>query len=1741
MTIAITGTPVIGANYTSTGPQTISHAGGGSIRGAVVMIGQATLGIDEVSGVTYGGAAMTRVYYGGTSGTWASAVYLYWLDGVAAGTQNVVMTTTGSSPKSIYVAGMSVASGKKVSMPAYGSMIAASAGAGTITYNITGIPAGVSLQAFEIGTPQAYMIMSSGWTTKVSGTNADYSTQNVASSATTLVCSGDNYDKCALAAITFVEGTLSTPVTYTDTAATSLSTMVDPIVNPNFGRINFPAPVATLSAAMPDAVITVQKSNTYVASATTLSAVMTVAKAAVRVNTTAVTDVNVLWSGNPTLVSHNPTSFTDYFSPGNKPIIFKLASIGLPAGALVTNAELSVVFGAVTDSITVGLESIDAAYNVNTVTYATRPAHGALTGPSKTITTPQSIKLDALGIVNAIKSGTAYAIGLVALSGTNSQVDTQSPWQAVLTITYWTDASAIVSGQPMTVSATMMDSTQTAGKSVNIVTTPATESHLMVSPAISTTASVNYGATAATSTAIMVDPAIYAVHPFDFAAVAFTATADMLNGVFALPVTISASVATESHLMTDAAVLAEDNAKILAAPFTGSVLLIAPIEAQNATADPYYNRLLATTDSDDYWYRLNEMTGTTLVDARADTLKMADLIGTYNFGVFGPEARKAIHFDNGYAVPRDSVRVALPGADPRTGDFGRNSIDSFVFEITLRTTDANGVLFYGQDNTYQNPLYYNAISVKNGLVNIEYVTIAGWGTNMTGLFDFSGFKRVDDGQWHHIVVAYGNSSLSYREQGIENLGMDTGIRIFIDGQLDRRRRSNKVPEGWALPDSFFGMDEAKRIRPYATSYIQGAYDIFQGFAQIPVYSYLTFQKNFTGDVMEATFRRGNNLSTDSIQALYYDVFGIIPVYATPAIATGVMPDGKGKGNQKRVLVLWHNLDWAGLNQDPVGGSENISDLNGPPEDFDHAITVGFWQTLEPKDFNDMHVITALYAANAAGQGMDWAYRDPITDLPRLINLQTDVDMTDVDLIVFRNWPDEQREMGWFSNNGYGPKQIDDFLASVKQAVVDGCGLEVTSPSLALRLGLISGATPVPTLYEYNKDARSAAIDPWSQDSTTPPVLPSFAPAPTGGSESFAASASSDEPYVEIIPVIPDEDVPPDMFGRHINHDPRSRNYAFTADPLQYLKSKTHTRVIPIMNQQGFGACTGFAAVGALGTAPLYATVSGETLDAALAMKIYSEATKIDPFPGEYPPDFTGSDGLSVAKVMKTMGLISGYQHAFTLDDALAALQSGPVITGIPWYQGFNYPNPNTGLVSISGTRLGGHEVCVVGINVTARTVTAANSWGPNWGKDGFFTFSWADWATLLGEGGDVTILLPRDIWAGNNNTAAENYYLDTHANNFQRVVAEIPDLTNIPSAFMSDAVLTWNQTLGMDYETLNTWSYKLTERDGGLEIGDEMMDPCQFWNKQVVFANNLSNTSSGVQWNRFRWAINPDGLPSGTPVYKFSNTIWNGNTQVSNPYAEYIGGAVVQPGDSWGGVRIAGKIWIHFAEWPGDPYYRGTLNRQLIPPNAELLRLGFAPETEAMRTWDYSVHRVMSVARTVGSAEKSLVLSSGGPFSDGAPRYVYRKLGTRVAPSEFERFPVDTVIAITWTQRGLAWLAAKDEVVSGDVTIRPLAMASTGALVNPVTVAEHGVIVTATASQAVGVMVGFQGSDNVIRVFAAEASGHMTQYGKTITADPFLASGEIVDNFNMVKATGEEVVLYLYNDNQIDLYLKEDK
>ncbi|MCR3760004.1 C39 family peptidase [Clostridium felsineum] len=89
-----------------------------------------------------------------------------------------------------------------------------------------------------------------------------------------------------------------------------------------------------------------------------------------------------------------------------------------------------------------------------------------------------------------------------------------------------------------------------------------------------------------------------------------------------------------------------------------------------------------------------------------------------------------------------------------------------------------------------------------------------------------------------------------------------------------------------------------------------------------------------------------------------------------------------------------------------------------------------------------------------------------------------------------------------------------------------------------------------------------------------------------------------------------------------------------------------------------------------------------------------------------------------------------------IKDELA--QGNPVVIGIDVYPDFdNISASNPIFDRISGTNRGGHALCVVGYDDSKQAVKIINSWGTNWGLNGY---GWISYKVLQQENSDAYVL-----------------------------------------------------------------------------------------------------------------------------------------------------------------------------------------------------------------------------------------------------------------------------------------------------------------------------------------------------------------------------------------------------------------
>ncbi len=147
-------------------------------------------------------------------------------------------------------------------------------------------------------------------------------------------------------------------------------------------------------------------------------------------------------------------------------------------------------------------------------------------------------------------------------------------------------------------------------------------------------------------------------------------------------------------------------------------------------------------------------------------------------------------------------------------------------------------------------------------------------------------------------------------------------------------------------------------------------------------------------------------------------------------------------------------------------------------------------------------------------------------------------------------------------------------------------------------------------------------------------------------------------------------------------------------------------------------------------------VATQILNMNYAHKVYSAATKIDPWPDTWPPTDTGSSGLAAAKSAQTMGVGGAYRWLFGgADEVVQTVMQGRVVSaGTWWHEGMMHRDSNLN-ISPSGSRVGGHQYVVRGYDKPRDAVIIRCWWGSY--RDAYLKRS--DLNVLLLDGGDAHV------------------------------------------------------------------------------------------------------------------------------------------------------------------------------------------------------------------------------------------------------------------------------------------------------------------------------------------------------------------------------------------------------------------
>lgn len=514
------------------------------------------------------------------------------------------------------------------------------------------------------------------------------------------------------------------------------------------------------------------------------------------------------------------------------------------------------------------------------------------------------------------------------------------------------------------------------------------------------------------------------------------AYAETPNGLFALPVTVNADVLNVDASVLDPTTETATGVIYVAEPVTATASIIRPalvndeVIVIDESDDKYFQRVFNLAPK--VFQRLNDKGSTAL-----------DRMGTYN-GVYhgvqvgkfaAPDGRHSVHFPVGTYLEQNEPTGT--NADEATIQDG--SALASTLEFSFRTSKGDTFLMAGADSSVTSRGVVSAYAareliLKGGKLTFRSRIFAG--TPDAVEKEFTGVRDLSDGKWHHVVV----------RSGVYSRGQ-WATELWIDGTFEIRRFDT---------NGFFGFPDFIGWRP---NLIDGS-----------ELETLPLSQSFEGDMSEVAFYGHANLGTHDIARNYYAFMGWAPITPASMEASATMGDGRGKGSQKKALYLyWNPTDEVFLTGDAPEYSLSFDPMPGFVERATNAPNLPFTNHERVGDYHGLKV----FSRSVRSSTNDTSYRDPLTDDQSLINLETDIDLDDYDVIMFKDWPDEGPELDDIEYNY--PGQKERLIRQLRDANDRGVGLMVTNPRMAVDLGVIDRVEYVPSLKEtrYNNNQGAA--------------------------------------------------------------------------------------------------------------------------------------------------------------------------------------------------------------------------------------------------------------------------------------------------------------------------------------------------------------------------------------------------------------------------------------------------------------------------------------------------------------------------------------------------------------------------------------------------------------------------------------------------------------------------------------------
>jgi hypothetical protein len=389
----------------------------------------------------------------------------------------------------------------------------------------------------------------------------------------------------------------------------------------------------------------------------------------------------------------------------------------------------------------------------------------------------------------------------------------------------------------------------------------------------------------------------------------------------------------------------------------------------------------------------------------------------------------------------------------------------------------------------------------------------------------------------------------------------------------------------------------------------------------------------------------------------------------------------------------------------------------------------------------------------------------------------------------------------------------------------------------------------------------------------------------------------------------------------------------------------------------------------------------------------------------------------------------------------------------------------------------------------------------------------------------------------NELTAQHGYYLWPHRNTYRRIVAEIPDLTDLPTTEFGERIEGWSAN---DFEPNGSFlCHDIVKRPNGLQVGDKVWMDILFKLGSAFYGQTEGQgmTQYAPQKRYNIVSARPDGIV-GRVVSREVESYFDlgkdsqGNPVViDNPYKNNAYTIAAERGSVVRGRPIRGRAFIELMELGASTYgIAEDKNKNKWHGNSV---------SPPVTTWAFDTRRLKEVKLQNVTVGLILQADDATGSNDGSG---IKQVTTITYYMTYEAGEYVSHTSMTMHMRGLNWLASAPDTNGDDfigyaapITVNlttPAPVHSNSK--NPVSEVRGAMRLDMEVRQPFN----YNDGSVVERTLPMELSLDMRGIGKTTQVPPMVVSLSTVAP--VIDAETETITLYMDNTDALTLFIKEE-